>query len=320
MADLKPFFDIVRAKFGNLSQSQVDGFNTVVDLSVGLPLEHRAYIIATAWHETAHTMQPIAEYGKGKGKLYGQPTGPYHQAYYGRGYVQLTWLKNYEKAAMATGAELVAHPDLALEPDIAGKILIEGMTGGWFTGVKLEMCHDYVSMRRVVNGTDCNSLIAGYAMAFELALKALPTPNPAAAESDLAPAADPSKIPEPAPTVQPAPHGGFLDWLRRTFNPVTAPAADPAPAQGLDFLETLSSTHGDTKVSALKTELDGAVASVKAALAAKDATISDLTAKLAATAGLADAEDTAAMKQAVADLNALAPAPAAEASPAPANQ
>jgi hypothetical protein len=189
MADLKPFFDIVRAKFGNLSQSQVDGFNTVVDLSVGLPLEHRAYIIATAWHETAHTMQPIAEYGKGKGKLYGQPTGPYHQAYYGRGYVQLTWLKNYEKAAMATGAELVAHPDLALEPDIAGKILIEGMTGGWFTGVKLEMCHDYVSMRRVVNGTDCNSLIAGYAMAFELALKALPTPNPAAAESDLAPAA-----------------------------------------------------------------------------------------------------------------------------------
>jgi hypothetical protein len=130
----------------------------------------------------------------------------------------------------------------------------------------------------------------------------------------------PSKIPEPAPTVQPAPHGGFLDWLRRTFNPVTAPAADPAPAQGLDFLETLSSTHGDTKVSALKTELDGAVASVKAALAAKDATISDLTAKLAATAGLADAEDTAAMKQAVADLNALAPAPAAEASPAPANQ
>lgn len=31
---------------------------------------YAAYMLATAWHETAHTVRPIEEYGKGKGKRY----------------------------------------------------------------------------------------------------------------------------------------------------------------------------------------------------------------------------------------------------------
>lgn len=27
----------------------------------GLPITHQAYILATAWHETARTMQPVRE-------------------------------------------------------------------------------------------------------------------------------------------------------------------------------------------------------------------------------------------------------------------
>lgn len=173
MADLKPFFDVVRAKFGTLSQSQVDGFNTVLALSDGLPLQHRAYILSTCWHETAATMQPIAEYGKGAGK-------PYAPLYYGRGYVQLTWQANYAKASNVVGVDLVANPDLALRPDIAGQVLINGMTAGWFTGKKLSdfPAGDYFHMRQIVNGMDRAALIAGYAQAFELALKNIPSAIP----------------------------------------------------------------------------------------------------------------------------------------------
>ena len=31
-----------------------------------------AYMLATSYHETAHTMQPIEEWGKGMGKSYGK--------------------------------------------------------------------------------------------------------------------------------------------------------------------------------------------------------------------------------------------------------
>jgi hypothetical protein len=48
---------------------------------------------------TFATMMPIAEYGKGQGHEYGKPCPEYDdQVAYGRGYVQLTWDYNYEKA------------------------------------------------------------------------------------------------------------------------------------------------------------------------------------------------------------------------------
>lgn len=167
---MKAFFDHVRRFFGPLSQPQVDGFMVILNATLTMPMKHRAYVLATVWHETAKTMQPIAEYGKGKGKPYGKPAGPHGKAYYGRGYVQLTWLANYQKAALATGRDLVANPDLAMEPDIASVILVRGMTEGWFTGKKLSDFTSYTAMRAIVNGTDKAALIAGHAEVFEDAL------------------------------------------------------------------------------------------------------------------------------------------------------
>lgn len=169
---MKEFFDSVRSHFGSLSQSQVDGFNVLLKATTGLPLKHRAYILATAWHETARTMQPIAEYGKGSGRPYGKPVGPYGKAYYGRGYVQLTWQDNYEKAGKAIGIDLVQFPEKAMDPEIAALIIVRGMKEGWFTGKKLSQFDSYVSMRAIVNGTDRASLIAGHAEAFDDALEA----------------------------------------------------------------------------------------------------------------------------------------------------
>ena len=60
----KKGFDILRQGLGKLTQSQVDEINFIVsefdkDKSVSYP--QAAYMLATAWHETATRMLPIEE-------------------------------------------------------------------------------------------------------------------------------------------------------------------------------------------------------------------------------------------------------------------
>src|SRR5262245_24665396 len=83
---------------GSMKQTQVDGQTALLDYAEQLAWDDRwlAYLLATTYHETALTMQPIAEYGKGKGKPYGVPDGPYKQVYKGRGLVQLKGYDNYK--------------------------------------------------------------------------------------------------------------------------------------------------------------------------------------------------------------------------------
>lgn len=193
----------------SLSQGQVNGCETLLDegASRGSRLPCLAYVLATAYHETAHTMQPIEEYGKGKGRPYGKPAGPYGKAYYGRGYVQLTWLANYQKAGEKLTINLVKFPEQALKPDIAAEILFTGMEDGWFTGKKLDdylnlLASDYVGARRIVNGTDKASLIAGYARDFEAALKAA---GYTSQKPSSGPVYGPPPLGTPIPGAQPAP-------------------------------------------------------------------------------------------------------------------
>lgn len=170
------FFQGAKAVTGSLTQGQVDGFNALLDALDRWPVSWVAYGLATAYHETAATMQPIAEYGKGRGRPYGKPGRNKGQVPYGRGYVQLTWDGNYERAdkEIGAGGRLVEKYDLAMQPDIAADIMREGMEEGWFTGKKLAdyLPGDYVNARRIINGTDKAQTIAGYAVKFEAALKA----------------------------------------------------------------------------------------------------------------------------------------------------
>ena len=169
------FYTSIRSTFGPLSQKQVDGIEALLAATEGLPIPHRAYLLATAWHETDETMQPIAEYRKGRGKPYGKP-GKYGQAQYGRGYVQLTWDANYERADKALGLNgaLLKDFNLAMQPTIAAMVLVRGCSEGWFTARKLSdyLPGDYRNARRVVNGTDKAEEIAGYARYFERAIMA----------------------------------------------------------------------------------------------------------------------------------------------------
>lgn len=180
-------FDVIRNALGRLTTSQVNEFNFLVgefnkDKSISYP--QAAYMLATIWHETAATMLPIEEYGKGKGRKYGQKIdidgSPYKgldHIYYGRGYVQLTWLSNYVFAKNKTGVDFVNHPELVMKKEHAVKILIQGMKEGWFTGRKLsDYIHqsrkDYQGARKIINGTDKAITIARYADIFEKALRA----------------------------------------------------------------------------------------------------------------------------------------------------
>ena len=72
------------------------------------------------------------------------------------------------------GVDLLGNPSLAMRPDIAAKILVEGCAVGLFTGKPLSnyLPGDYVNARRVVNGLDKAQTIAGHAAAFEAALRA----------------------------------------------------------------------------------------------------------------------------------------------------
>lgn len=162
---------------GSLKQDQVDGLTLLVeegrkrDLSIPVI----AYVLATAFHETAKTMQPIEEYGKGRGRIYGTKDSETGHAYYGRGHVQLTWRDNYAKMGRWLGLDMVKHPDHALNPEVSVQVIYEGMVRGMFTGrgvghfINAEK-KDYRNARRVVNGTDKAGLIAGYAQNFEDAL------------------------------------------------------------------------------------------------------------------------------------------------------
>lgn len=178
------FFADVRSKpfSGKLSASQVSGMEAIFDEweRRGLDdLRWLAYMLATAYHETAHTMQPIAEYGHGKGRPYGRPGHNRGQIAYGRGYVQLTWDRNYERAdkELGLGGRLIANYELALDPNIAAEIMFGGMIAGWFTTKKLSDYFsgghaDAINARRIINGTDRAKTIAGYYDSFYNALLA----------------------------------------------------------------------------------------------------------------------------------------------------
>jgi putative chitinase len=178
--DLPAFYNRVRAKVGKLSTEQVAGLEAVLAAAKGAPLAHAAYMLATAWHETNATMQPVreaywlSEEWRRKNLRY--------WPFYGRGYVQLTWEGNYRRAdeELDLGGTLLAKLDRAMEPAIAAAIMRRGMAEGWFSkGATLARylpdkgpatAPQYRQARRIINGLDAADKVAAYAIWFEGAL------------------------------------------------------------------------------------------------------------------------------------------------------
>lgn len=189
------FYDAVRLTLlgPKLDDGEVAGCKAILVAMSGAPLAHCAYALATAYHETAHTMCPICEFGGARylTRMYdvtgarprlaqdmGNTAPGDGVRYCGRGFVQLTWKSNYAKAAAVLGEDMVGHPELAMRIDVAAGVMRDGMQNGWFTGKALRHClpdargtlAQYQTARRIINGTDKALLIARYAMQFQDAL------------------------------------------------------------------------------------------------------------------------------------------------------
>ncbi|MFT4254000.1 MAG: hypothetical protein QM608_16130 [Caulobacter sp.] len=200
--DSEAFFDSIRGSkmLGpTLSQTEVGGCDAILTAlgAHGWGAAWTAYGLATAYHETAQTMQPIDEQGGDayfrrlydveginpkRARANGNTAPGDGVRYHGRGYVQLTWKNNYVRAARELDQPIDQQPALAKRPDLAAAIMALGMEEGWFTAKGLGRYIDkaaasatqkaYGLARYVINGNDKAAQIAGYAATFEKALKA----------------------------------------------------------------------------------------------------------------------------------------------------
>lgn len=198
----RPFFfsDIRQRLFGgSLARRQVEGTEAILDgWRARAPdggAEQLAYVLATAFHETAATMQPVRETlahtdaaaiarldaAFAAGRLRSVRTAYWRpdaegKSWLGRGLVQLTHRRNYEAMSEVTGIDLVADPARAMDMDVAVAILIEGMRRGSFTGHRLDdyfgpAKRDWAGARKIINGTDRAELVARHARLFARALR-----------------------------------------------------------------------------------------------------------------------------------------------------
>ena len=127
-----------------------------------------AYILATTRHES--NFRPIKEWRAKPSQtdIYNRQNAYWYTGYYGRGFVQLTWKRNYQKMSKFLGLDLVSNPALALKPNYAAQILVYGMMNGSFTRRPLSefinrSTVDFYNARKVVNGLDKADKIARYA-------------------------------------------------------------------------------------------------------------------------------------------------------------
>lgn len=186
----KGFYKAYKDAFGSIKeQESVDAINMKLhyieslDLNY-MSLEQWAYLFATIYHETAHTMQPITEYGGNSyfnkrygpntkvGKVLGNIYPGDGAKYCGRGDIQITGRRNYVLMTGRLGVNLVDDPELALDPLISIKAAVIGSKEGLYTGKGLSKYInkrdvDYLNARRVINGKDKAALIKKYALKFE---------------------------------------------------------------------------------------------------------------------------------------------------------
>lgn len=114
-------------------------------------------VLATIHVETSD-FEPIDEYGgpsywaqyNGRTDLGNRPGTDDGVTYHGRGYIQLTGRANYIEYGRQLGIDLVNHPDLALRPDVAAKVLVAYFKDHGIA--QLAQRGDWLGVRKAVNG------------------------------------------------------------------------------------------------------------------------------------------------------------------------
>lgn len=180
-----------------LTDSMKQGLNELIDVwekHGDIDPRRLAFVLATARRESQSTFDPIREAPKcgedeqcrerAIGRMLAEraerkgvkPRANYAAAdaagrrYYGRGFIQLTFERNYEWAGGKLGIDLVNDPNEALEPKIAAEILVRAMLEGWY-GSNQPLAHyidgskaDWINARNNVNpGSPNKPVTAAYA-------------------------------------------------------------------------------------------------------------------------------------------------------------
>ncbi len=179
------FEEARKTLFPKYSQLQVDSINAIVKEANDYKVDkyQLAYILATAYHEAydytgnqTGTIQRLVPIHEGGSLAYLKSKKYY--PHIGRGFVQLTWERNYEKYRKPVldkfGVDIVKNPEAVMRIDIAAFIIVDGIMKGHFNGKGQGLSYyvnstkqDYINARRTVNLLDKASLIAGYAKKFE---------------------------------------------------------------------------------------------------------------------------------------------------------
>ena len=214
--DKDTFFAFARrAPFGGrLTQQQVDGTNALFDAwdqDGDSDVRKLANVLAQVFHETGGRMVPVRETfaasdatvirrldrAWANGEMPQVKTAYWRAGWFGRGPIQVTHEANYVRMGQALGVDLRANPGLLLQQPWGARSAVVGMMQGLFTGKKLAdyfngNTNDPVGARRIVNGTDKASLIAGYHASFLDSLKAAQNGG---VETIKTPAAIPTALP-----------------------------------------------------------------------------------------------------------------------------
>lgn len=201
------FFRSVRTSLfnGRLGAKQVEGMNLLLDVQEQyfpqLSPDELAYCLATPFHETGATMQPIKERG---GKAYftrmydirgarpqkarelGNLQPGDGAKFPGMGFAQNTGRGNARKATkiirevLGENVDFEKHPEKLMVPLYSAILLFHGMIHGTYTGKKLrdyidgdgrEDPGEFQNARRIINGRDRDALIATYASLFLKAIQ-----------------------------------------------------------------------------------------------------------------------------------------------------
>jgi len=198
------FYNAIRPHFGgSINNQQFEGMQNLLDVwekyftAADDSMADLAYNLATAKHETAHTMQPIKErgrksyflkYERGRlAKVLGNTRKGDGYRYRGEGHVQNTGRRNARVSGpllhkYGIYVDFEKHPEKRGDPFYSALLLFEGNKQGLWTGRDLadyiddvregddEDLREFIRARAVVNGKDKALKIGRSAMRFYKAL------------------------------------------------------------------------------------------------------------------------------------------------------
>ena len=128
--------------------------------AIGLTDKGKLMVLAQLAVESGRFIY-TAEIGKGKGRNYGEPAGPYGKVYYGRGPIQITWAHNYKAIAQSVFPKMGISADIWANPDLCEQNLLIGCAASlaWFmlpgNGKRAVQCAnngDVDGLSKAING------------------------------------------------------------------------------------------------------------------------------------------------------------------------